>query len=160
MIQVYESLCSGCGACVSACPQLAVFLVRGQVQIDFQRCDGCKDVPETQVKLCVEACPNHALQWVEEKRNKDDIIAVTKDQKLVPVEWTKTEEYQPLEQRRSEIMPRIGNVLKQVGEELIKELPAILPNLVVSSCRRDGEGRKCSSPGRQKHLRRRRHQRG
>lgn len=157
MIQVYESLCSGCGVCASACTQLAIFLIKGQVQIDVQRCNGCRDIPEAQEKLCVEACPNRALRWVEEKIDQGEVIVGSHDQKLVPAEAAMPEENQLLEHRNSEVMPRMGNVLKQVGKELIKELPTLLPNLIISSSRR--EGKKCSSFGRQKHLRRRRHQR-
>jgi len=158
MIQINESLCSGCGVCVSACPQLAIFLIKWQAQIELQRCNECRDIPEAQEKLCVEACPNRALRWVEEKIDQGEVVVVPHEQKLVPTELAISEENQRLGQRHSEVMPRLGNVFKQVGEELIKELPTLLPNLIVSSSRR--EGKTCSSFGKQKHLRRRRHQRG
>lgn len=45
--------CTGCGACLPACPEHAISLVEGRAYIDEARCRGCE--------ACVPACPTGAL---------------------------------------------------------------------------------------------------
>ncbi|NMC53321.1 MAG: 4Fe-4S binding protein [Chloroflexi bacterium] len=56
-VLVNESLCKGCGVCVSACPAGAIYMMNGKALIDPQRCDACEK--------CIGACPTGALQRVE-----------------------------------------------------------------------------------------------
>ncbi|MEW6567640.1 MAG: 4Fe-4S binding protein [Chloroflexota bacterium] len=57
MIRVQVEECSGCGACVEACPTGSIHLVEGKAVIETQGCDACLK--------CVEACPSGALSPVE-----------------------------------------------------------------------------------------------
>jgi Fe-S-cluster-containing hydrogenase component 2 len=50
--------CTGCGACVEACPPGAITLVDGKAQLDETLCRGCE--------VCIDACPEDAIQPVIE----------------------------------------------------------------------------------------------
>ncbi len=45
--------CTGCGACLAACPRSAITIVDSRAHIDGSLCDGCG--------RCVEVCPTKAL---------------------------------------------------------------------------------------------------
>jgi ferredoxin len=45
--------CTGCGRCVSVCPQLAIALVENGAEIDADRCTGCG--------ACIQECPRQAI---------------------------------------------------------------------------------------------------
>ncbi len=51
---VDSSRCTGCGTCVRACPEGAIFLTSGRARIDDRRCIRCY--------CCQEVCPEHAVQ--------------------------------------------------------------------------------------------------
>ncbi len=57
LISVNEEACSGCGACVEACPAGAIQLLAGRPVIASSGCTGCLS--------CVQACPQGALTAVE-----------------------------------------------------------------------------------------------
>jgi Fe-S-cluster-containing dehydrogenase component len=57
-VRVDADRCSGCGACVSACPWQVLQLRAGEVRA----CDLCAGAPE-----CALLCPGGALRWVEER---------------------------------------------------------------------------------------------
>jgi len=46
--------CTGCGACVAACPIGAIALVDGKARVDEDTCTGCE--------ACLDVCPVGALQ--------------------------------------------------------------------------------------------------
>jgi Fe-S-cluster-containing hydrogenase component 2 len=48
--------CTGCGACVEACPVGAIALVGGKARVDEETCTGCQ--------ACVNLCPEEAIQPV------------------------------------------------------------------------------------------------
>jgi Fe-S-cluster-containing hydrogenase component 2 len=48
--------CTGCGACVSACPVAAITLIAEKAHVDEERCTGCE--------VCIDACPQGAIQPV------------------------------------------------------------------------------------------------
>ena len=53
--------CNGCGKCAEACPFGAVFF---NADHTIQKCDGCIDrVRHGLAPVCVEACPQQALEW-------------------------------------------------------------------------------------------------
>jgi ferredoxin len=55
-IWIDAAICTGCGACVEACPTGALTLVEGKARFDADRCQACK--------VCVQVCPTGALQPV------------------------------------------------------------------------------------------------
>lgn len=56
VVQIDESLCSGCQACMAQCPYGAIRELHGQII----KCDLCGGKPS-----CVQWCPTQALQYVE-----------------------------------------------------------------------------------------------
>lgn len=59
-IKVVLEKCTGCGACVHACPVEAICMVDGKAVIDYDLCILCG--------ACVEACPVDAIEL--EKRGR------------------------------------------------------------------------------------------
>jgi Fe-S-cluster-containing hydrogenase component 2 len=55
-VWVDATRCTGCGACVEACPVGAIALVDGKARVDEELCTGCG--------ACVDACPEGAIQPV------------------------------------------------------------------------------------------------
>lgn len=51
---VNRELCIGCGACVNACPNGAIFMVEGKAFINQAECTSCQ--------VCADACRTGALQ--------------------------------------------------------------------------------------------------
>lgn len=64
--------CTGCGACVEACPIKAIFF-NAELNI-AQKCNGCAHLLDNgwDVPRCVDVCPHDAIQWVADD---DDLIA-------------------------------------------------------------------------------------
>ncbi len=62
------ALCLGCGDCAEACPQHAIRLTDGRVQIDRDRCESCGQ--------CAQACPSAALERVGVEYGVDDLLEV------------------------------------------------------------------------------------
>ena len=58
VVWIDSERCTGCGACVDACPVGAIALVGGKAQVDDERCTGCH--------ACLEVCPQHAIQPIVE----------------------------------------------------------------------------------------------
>ncbi|MBN1267880.1 MAG: 4Fe-4S binding protein [Anaerolineales bacterium] len=53
MITINQAVCTGCGICLTTCPQNAISMKNGLAWIDPQLCDSCGE--------CLEACPNQAI---------------------------------------------------------------------------------------------------
>lgn len=47
-ITIDRTLCVSCGACVTACPQHAIFLDKGRARVEEEKCSCCK--------LCIYKC--------------------------------------------------------------------------------------------------------
>jgi len=56
---VIKELCSGCGACVRACPNQAITLRVKESEVDQERCRDCEE--------CIFVCPNGAITGVSRK---------------------------------------------------------------------------------------------
>jgi anaerobic dimethyl sulfoxide reductase subunit B (iron-sulfur subunit) len=71
LVSIDETLCIGCGSCVSACPY-AVPRLDPEIA-KARKCDGCSArVAESRQPICVEACPLRALEFddIETLRSK------------------------------------------------------------------------------------------
>ena len=65
IIRIDESLCDGCGECVSACAEVAIAIVNGKARlVKEQYCDGFGD--------CIGDCPTGALKIVESESDEFD----------------------------------------------------------------------------------------
>ncbi|MGN0266981.1 MAG: DMSO/selenate family reductase complex A subunit [Lachnospiraceae bacterium] len=64
LVVVRQSSCVGCGKCVRACEQGAIFLSRRTKKA--AKCDGCVDLlHQGKLPACVSACPTHCLELGE-----------------------------------------------------------------------------------------------
>jgi NAD-dependent dihydropyrimidine dehydrogenase PreA subunit len=57
LIAINTERCNGCGACVDACPNGALYLVDGQATVDSTLCYDCE--------ACIAACPTEAITIAE-----------------------------------------------------------------------------------------------
>jgi len=49
--------CKGCGNCRSSCPEGALVKSGNETRVDYSKCKECK--------ICIEACPYHAIIWID-----------------------------------------------------------------------------------------------
>ncbi len=68
-ISVNKEKCTGCGACVGACPFTAISMVDEKATIDLNLCTLCGS--------CVRACPVDAITIVKEKKTKKAVHDVS-----------------------------------------------------------------------------------
>lgn len=115
MIKIYLERCDGCGACLEACPEGALYLVDGRAAVDEGRCRECE--------ACVAACPSGAIVVTEGAwqpvqaqsrvpavvpRPEPEVIRVRTEQDLVPL--------------RARVLPVIGAALTWAGREIMPRL--------------------------------------
>ncbi len=55
-VQVDAARCTGCGVCLTACPEGVILLLEGRAQVDEAACTGCG--------ACLTACPEEAIRPV------------------------------------------------------------------------------------------------
>jgi ferredoxin len=103
MITVNQADCSGCGECVEVCPQEAIRLVAGHIEIDQTRCNDCG--------LCIDACPNGAL--------KHDQLMVVQPAEIIPAGVGRTQ--------RGGALSTVSSALAYIGTEI---LPWALPVVI------------------------------
>jgi ferredoxin len=103
MITVSQADCLGCGECVEVCPQGAIRLAAGHIEIDQTRCNDCG--------LCIDACPNGAL--------KHDQLMVVQPAEIIPAGVGRTQ--------RGGALSTVGSALAYIGAEI---LPWALPIVI------------------------------
>jgi NAD-dependent dihydropyrimidine dehydrogenase PreA subunit len=146
MISVNQSLCNGCGACVSECPTDAITLTDGKALVDATLCDGCGSLEEEHLRLCLQVCPVGALTWTVEP--SPEAVAATAlaiaepSTALAPArpepkpgvvvarpmtELAKRAPATPALQRRA-LLPAVGGALVWFGREIVPRLVPLALN--------------------------------
>ena len=107
MIQIDGRLCTGCSACVEACPSGAIAVRDGTAWVAADDCDGCGG--------CVNACPQDAILLVDvlappspvgQLTVRHPVAALT----VAPPLWT------------SSLWPMVGAALGWAGREIVPRL--------------------------------------
>ncbi|WP_434309061.1 trans-4-hydroxy-L-proline dehydratase activase [Hominifimenecus sp. rT4P-3] len=65
-LMYYHERCTGCGACVKACPKGANLLVDGRIQMERTRCTACG--------ACVDSCTVNARELIGKTYTMDELI--------------------------------------------------------------------------------------
>lgn len=157
MITIDLERCTGCGACVEACPTGALYLVDGKAAVDNALCRECE--------VCVQACPSEAIALTEQKelltaparqlvrRPEPEVIRVRTEAEIVPL--------------RARVLPVVGAALIWAGREIVPRIVdvmldavdrrAIGRQMVATGCddRAPSQGRRGRGQGHQHRHRRR-----
>jgi Fe-S-cluster-containing hydrogenase component 2 len=110
MIQVDQTRCVGCGACIDACPQEAITLEADVARIDTPLCDDCA--------ACIAVCPEEALAMVAEPSPEMSLVVHQPRVDVVDVPIRA-----PTIWRRA-VLPAVAGVLGWVGREIV---PRVAP---------------------------------
>lgn len=110
MIGVNLELCTGCGACMEACPSAAITMWGGSPEIDLEACTLCE--------TCLEACPAGALERLEPVRVPALIQPAAAGRELVPL----------ADPPQEPPAPWLGATLAYLGQQAAPRLIDILLN--------------------------------
>jgi len=111
MVTVRYKDCTGCGDCVSVCPNDAIILQNAVATIDQALCEGCC--------ACVDACPEGAILTADEEPEIVKTVVIPNslpaerppiDTRIAPRSW------------RSLILPTVSSVLLWTGQEVLPRL--------------------------------------
>jgi NAD-dependent dihydropyrimidine dehydrogenase PreA subunit len=120
MVHVDTERCSGCGACVAACPSGAIRLVESetgsQAEVDQGKCRDCE--------VCLEACPEQAIISQVEPAIEGELVQV--EAKPLSVQA------QPRQVRPVRLAPNavalLGAATAFAGREILPRVAAALLN--------------------------------
>ena len=110
------SCCTGCGACMQACPTGAIFLVEGKATIDESLCRECE--------ACVPVCPSGAVAFSMQEAKAVEatgLPALQPEPQVIRVDAPSART--PV---RSRILPALGAALTWAGRELLPWLAEFL----------------------------------
>lgn len=113
LIKINELECKGCGVCLDACPQNAIYLVDSVAGVDLERCDGCK--------ICISECPNNAISWIDEKSE----IVIPQDVELQRAHKSSFENYLA-PRKRTSILPTVITAMATIGMEIVPKILDIM----------------------------------
>ncbi len=117
VMQINQELCAGCGDCITACPENAIYLVNQRAVIDGSLCSQCK--------ACVEACPNEAIAVLSVDSPDASIVALpVAESRPVPVPEQAALLGKPAPARS--LAPWAGTALAFLGREIVPRLAEAL----------------------------------
>jgi len=63
---LFTEKCIGCGSCISICPESALSMDNGSVDLNRENCTNCMK--------CIETCPSKALQSIGKEQSLEEIL--------------------------------------------------------------------------------------
>jgi ferredoxin len=137
-IAVNTERCTGCGACIEACPTGALYLVAGKAAADNALCRGCE--------ACVNICPEGALSLAARpeattppirpaaqpltRQPEPEVLRIRTESSPVP--W------------RARVLPVVGAALAWAGREIVPRMV----DVVLDRFDRQAEERQMAARGR------------
>lgn len=110
MIQVSREHCTGCGACVAACPKGALFVAGSCADVDESLCDSCG--------LCISMCPEGALFLAAVATEREVQVTITKP----PSEPARPESSAIAPVWSRKIVPALGAAIAFAGREILPRI--------------------------------------
>jgi ferredoxin len=116
VIRIDTARCTGCGACLEACPTGALYLVDGKANVDDSICRDCE--------ACVTACPVEAITLPDQGAQNEVAAGVPA---LRPGPEVIQIDAQPVPANsRSRALPALGTVLAWAGREMLPWLAGLV----------------------------------
>ncbi len=121
MVRVDREKCTGCGACVAACPTGAIHLVNGVATVDADRCRECE--------VCMPACPVGAILPASAMLAEVSPAAEPAEQPTAPPQVITVKPHPvatPSPTPAPGAWPWVGAALAFVGQEIVPRVAASL----------------------------------
>lgn len=116
MITIDLERCTGCGACVEACPPGALYLVDGKATVDRSLCRECE--------ACLAACPTGAIVLTEQEEPVAEAVrlpALRPEPEAIQVRTQAAPLSLP-----ARVLPVVGAALAWAGREIVPSLAEFL----------------------------------